>query len=255
VKKKFISHLHTPEHVAIIMDGNGRWAKQRGLPRIEGHRRGSEAVKRTLRAAQEAGVRYLTLYAFSVENWNRPQEEVDALMDLLDRFVADQLPELIKRKIRLRVVGRYQELPEKVQKRLRDAEEATQQFAEHTVALALNYGSRTEVVDAVKSIVLAAQRGEIEIDHLSYDQLRSHLYTRDMPDPDLVIRTSGESRLSNFLMLQSAYAEIYISQVLWPEFDQKEFNAALADFASRERRYGKTTEQMQPAQATAAAVL
>jgi undecaprenyl diphosphate synthase len=247
VNKKFVSQMDTPEHVAIIMDGNGRWAKQRGLPRIEGHRRGSEAVKRTLRAAQEAGVRYLTLYAFSVENWNRPRDEVDALMDLLDRFVADQLPELMKRKIRLRVVGRYQELPEKVQKRLRDAEEVTHRFSEHTVALALNYGSRTEFVDAVKSVVLAAQRGEIEMNQLSYDQLRPHLYTGDMPDPDLVIRTSGESRLSNFLMLQSAYAEIYISQVLWPEFDQKEFKAALADFASRERRYGKTSEQMHAA--------
>jgi undecaprenyl diphosphate synthase len=236
--------MTTPKHVAIIMDGNGRWAKQRGLPRIEGHRRGAEAVKRTLRAAQEAGVACLTLYAFSVENWSRPKDEVDALMELLDRFLADQLPELIKRKIRVRVVGRYQELPEKIQRRLRESELATAGFLEYTVALALNYGSRTEVVDAVKSVAMAAQRGEVDLDSLDYEQLSRHLYTGGMPDPDLVIRTSGECRLSNFLMLQSAYSEIHISKVLWPEFGQNEFKAALADFASRERRYGKTTEQM-----------
>ena len=226
------------------MDGNGRWAKQRGLPRIEGHRRGAESVKRTLQAAQETGVRNLTLYAFSVENWNRPKEEVDALMELLDRFLADQLPELIKRKIRMRVIGRYQELPEKIQKRLRETEEKTAGFSEYTVGLALNYGSRTEVVDAVKSVARSAQLGEIDIENFNYEQLRSHLYTSDMPDPDLVIRTSGECRLSNFLMLQSAYAEIYISDVLWPDFDKKEFKAALANYENRERRYGKTTEQL-----------
>jgi undecaprenyl diphosphate synthase len=226
------------------MDGNGRWAQKRGLPRIEGHRRGAEAVKRTLQAAQENGVRCLTLYAFSVENWKRPKDEVDALMELLGRFLDEQLPELLKRKIRLRVVGRYRELPEPIQARLRDAEAKTAHFTEYTAGLALNYGSRTEVVDAVKSVAGAAQRGELELDGLTYDQLRDHLYTRDMPDPDLVIRTSGECRLSNFLMLQAAYAEIYISKVLWPDFDQKEFKAALDDFAGRERRYGKTAAQL-----------
>jgi len=226
------------------MDGNGRWAKQRGLPRIEGHRKGAEAVKRTLRAAQENNVRYLTLYAFSVENWNRPKPEVDALMELLDRFLADQLSDLLKRKIRLRVLGRYQELPERIQKRLRDAEEKTAGFSEYTVGLALNYGSRTEVVDAVKSVVKAAQEGQVDLENFDYDDFRSHLYTTDMPDPDLVIRTSGECRLSNFLMLQAAYAEIFISKQLWPDFDKAEFKAALADYANRERRYGKTTEQL-----------
>ncbi|MFU8848430.1 MAG: isoprenyl transferase [Opitutales bacterium] len=233
-----------PRHVAIIMDGNGRWAEQRGLPRIEGHRRGADAVKRTLQAAQENGVRCLTLYAFSMENWNRPKDEVDALMDLLHHFLDQQLPELMKRKIRLRVVGRYQELPEKIQQRLREAEAKTAVFTEYSVGLALNYGSRTEIVDAVKSVARAAQAGKLNLETFDYDQLRGHLYTGDMPDPDLIIRTSGEARLSNFLMLQAAYAEIYFSQVLWPDFDQKEFLAALEDYARRERRYGKTTAQL-----------
>lgn len=227
------------------MDGNGRWAKERKLPRIEGHRRGAEAVKRTLKAAQSNGVEIITLYAFSVENWNRPKDEVDALMDLLDRFLADQLPDLIKRKIRLRVIGRYQELPAHIQKRLKNAEEATAQFTEHTLALALNYGARTEIVDAVKAIAQAAQAGTLDPDELDYDAIRPHLYTSDLPDPDLVIRTSGEARLSNFLLLQAAYAEIYFTPVLWPDFDEKQFKLALNDYASRERRYGKTGEQLQ----------
>lgn len=240
-----MSDSNIPEHVAIIMDGNGRWAKQHNLPRIEGHRRGAEAVKRTLKAAQECGVKNLTLYAFSVENWNRPKEEVDALMDLLDRFLSDQLPELIKRKIRLLVIGRYRELPERIQTLLNKAEDATQDFEEYTLGLALNYGSRTEVVDAVKAVAQAAEAGNLDLHKLDYETFRPFLYTRNMPDPDLVIRTSGESRLSNFLLLQSAYAEIHLSEVLWPDFDEKTFKAALADYASRERRYGKTTEQVQ----------
>ena len=227
------------------MDGNGRWAKERGLPRIEGHRRGAEAVKRTLKAAQDNGVKVITLYAFSVENWNRPQKEVDALMKLLERFLADQLPVLIKRKIRLRVVGRYHELPERVQERLHEAEAVTQDFANHTLALALNYGARTEVVDAVKAIAEAAQAGDVDLNELDYDSFRPYLYTSDLPDPDLVIRTSGESRLSNFLLLQAAYAEIYITPVLWPDFNDKHFKAALEDYAKRDRRYGKTAEQLQ----------
>lgn len=226
------------------MDGNGRWAEQRGLPRIEGHRRGAEAVKQTLRAAQDSGVRWLTLYAFSVENWNRPKDEVDALMRLLERFLDEQIPEFIRRGIRLQVVGRYQELPQGIQKRLREAETATRNFSDYTVALALNYGSRTEVVDAVKSLVSATLNGNVDIEELNYADLRQHLYTAEMPDPDLIIRTSGERRLSNFLMLQAAYAEIYFSEQLWPDFDANEFNNALANYARRERRYGKTTAQM-----------
>lgn len=235
-----------PQHVAIIMDGNGRWAQAHGIPRIEGHRRGAEAVKRTLKAAQDTGVRNLTLYAFSVENWDRPKDEVNALMDLLEKFLRDQLSELVKREIRLRVIGRYRELPARIQNLLYKAEEATQDFTDYTLGLALNYGSRTEVIDAVKAIAQAVQAGVLKLDELDYDTFRHYLYTRDMPDPDLVIRTSGECRLSNFLLLQSAYAEIYLSKVLWPDFDEAEFKAALTAYASRERRYGRTSEQLAP---------
>ena len=230
------------------MDGNGRWANERGLPRIEGHRRGADAVKRALKAAQENGVKIITLYAFSVENWNRPKDEVDALMQLLDRFLQEQLTELVKRKIRLRVVGRYQELPEHIRERLSHVEAATAEFTDYTLALALNYGARTEVVDAARAIAQAAQAGKINPDELDYEQFAQHLYTKDLPDPDLVIRTSGEARLSNFLLLQAAYAEIYFTPVLWPDFDEKQFKLALTDYAARERRYGQTAEQLQGCQ-------
>ncbi len=235
-----------PRHVAIIMDGNGRWAKEHGLPRIEGHRRGAQAVRHSLEAARDLGLRYLTLYAFSVENWNRPKDEVRALMDLLDHFLKEQLHHLLKNKIRMRVIGRYHELPQNIQERLRDAEARTADFTDFTVGLALNYGSRTEVVDAARAIAKAAQDGTLDPNQLDYAQFRSFLYTDDMPDPDLVIRTSGESRLSNFLLLQSAYSEIHFSKVLWPDFDRACFEAALEDYAQRERRYGKTSEQLQP---------
>jgi undecaprenyl diphosphate synthase len=235
---------NTPQNIAIIMDGNGRWAKQHKLPRIEGHRRGAEAVKRTIKVAQDNGVKNLTLFAFSVENWNRPKLEVSALMNLLEQFLSKQLPWLIKRKIRLRVVGRYHELPERIQALLHEAEQTTQDYDEFTLGLALNYGSRTEVVDAVKAVAQATIEGFVDINDLDYDSFRQYLYTRDMPDPDLVIRTSGEYRLSNFLLLQSAYSEIYFSKVLWPDFDEAEFKAAIVEFTSRERRYGKTTEQI-----------
>lgn len=227
------------------MDGNGRWAQQRGLPRLEGHRRGAEAVKRALKAAQDNDVHYLTLYAFSVENWNRPQDEIDGLMKLLDRFLIDQLKELKKRKIRLRVVGRYQELPQHIQERLRNAEAETAQYSDYTLALALNYGARTELLDAVKSLHAAIESGEESIDQLDYARFSRHLYTADIPDPDLIIRTSGECRLSNFLLLQAAYAEIHITDTYWPDFSEKDFQAAIDDYNARERRYGKTGAQVQ----------
>lgn len=234
-----------PRHVAIIMDGNGRWAKERGLPRIMGHRNGVKSVKRVLNVLRDTNVEIVTLYAFSVENWNRPESEIGALMNLLDYFLADQLSELIKQQVRFRVVGRYAGLPQKVQNQLRKAEAATAQFDQSTLALALNYGSRTEVVDTVKTITQAVQKGEIDIDNLDYDLFSRYLYTSDLPDPDLIIRTSGEHRLSNFLLLQAAYAEIYFTPVLWPDFDEEDFYYALADYAARERRYGKTAEQLQ----------
>ena len=233
-----------PQHVAIIMDGNGRWAKQHGLPRIEGHRKGTQAVKNSLEAARDFGVKNITLFAFSVENWNRPKEEVNSLMHLLEHFLIEQEGQLVKRGVRLRVLGRSSELPVKIQERLYKVEQATQEFDEFTVGLALNYGSRTEVVDAVKAIARAAKEGKLDLNELDYNVFRQYLYTNDMSDPDLIIRTSGECRLSNFLLLQSAYSEIYFSNVLWPDFDQAEFSAALKAYASRERRFGKTAEQL-----------
>lgn len=227
------------------MDGNGRWAKERGLPRIEGHRRGIKSVKRTLNAIENTNVEIVTLYAFSVENWNRPSQEIEALMGLLDYFLADQLSELIKRKIRFKVIGRYTELPQHIQDHLHKAEAETAQFDKHTLALALNYGARTEVVDTVKKIMRAIQQGEVQMDQLDYDLFSNYLYTSCLPDPDLVIRTSGEHRLSNFLLLQAAYAEIYFTPVLWPDFCEEDFYSALTNYAARERRYGKTTEQLQ----------
>lgn len=233
-----------PKHVAIIMDGNGRWANAHNLPRIEGHRRGAEAVKRTLKIAQDHGIPFITLYAFSVENWNRPKDEVDALMDLLDKFLADQLKELIKREIRLRVIGRFEELPAHIQERLKKTEQATAHFTKYTLGLALNYGSRTEIIDALRAVTKASKSGDLNIDNFDYNDLRRYLQTGDMPDPDLIIRTSGESRLSNFLLLQSAYAEIHITSVLWPDFGEAEFKIAIKDYVERERRYGKTSCQL-----------
>ncbi len=233
-----------PNHVAIIMDGNGRWAKKQGLPRLEGHRRGADAVRRTIEAAYKAGIRCLTLYAFSVENWNRPKDEIDGLMQLLDQFLEQNTSQILKLEARLRVIGRYKELPDNIQERLRKIEAKTARHTKHTLALALNYGSRTELVDAVAALSRDVASGRIDPGAIDYERIRSYLYTGDLPDPDLVIRTSGECRLSNFLLLQSAYAEIHITDVLWPDFSGKHLQAALEDYASRERRYGKTGEQV-----------
>ena len=233
-----------PAHVAIIMDGNGRWANRQGLPRIEGHRKGAEAVRRTIKAAYSAGITHLTLFAFSVENWNRPKNEIDGLMHLLDQFLNANTKEILKMEARLRVIGRYQELPENIQKRLRELEAKTADNTKHTLALALNYGSRTEIVDAVSALAHDVSKGHVDPNSIDYNRIRSYLYTDDLPDPDLVIRTSGECRLSNFLLLQSAYAEIHISDVFWPDFSNQHLQAALNDYASRERRYGKTGEQV-----------
>lgn len=239
-----ISIEKIPEHVAIIMDGNGRWAKARGMPRAEGHRKGADSVKRALESACKFGVKYLTLYAFSVENWNRPKAEVDALMQLLDQFLKTQLTHLKKNDIRFQVIGRTHELPEHVQKRIATSIEATKDNTRCTLVLALNYGTRTEIADAMSSILQKAQAGELSIDQIDYNTIAQHLYTQALPDPDLIIRTSGEARLSNFLMLQAAYAEIHFTDVLWPDFQETDFARALQDYASRERRFGKTGDQL-----------
>ncbi len=235
-----------PQHVAIIMDGNGRWAKQRGLPRIEGHRRGVEAVRTATYAARDLGVRMLTLYAFSAENRNRPKDEVGALMALLELYLKKELATFVRDRVRLMTIGRIDELPEGVQRHLAATVEKTKDFTDYTLVLALNYGSRTEIVDAAHAYAAAVAAGREKLNDASWCSFARYLYTAGMPDPDLVIRTSGETRTSNFLLLQSAYAEFVFTQVLWPDFSKDDLAAAIADYARRERRYGLTSEQLKP---------
>jgi undecaprenyl diphosphate synthase len=235
-----------PTHVAIIMDGNGRWAKQRGLPRIEGHRRGVETVRTTTFAARDLGVKVLTLYAFSVENWRRPQDEVGGLMGLLEFYLKKELKTFVRDRVRLRTMGRIEELPASVQKLLHTTMEETKGFTDYTLVLALNYGSRTEVVDAARAYAAAVAAGKEKLNDGSWSTFSRYLYAPDLPEPDLVIRTSGESRVSNFLLLQAAYAEFVFTPVLWPDFTKADLSAAIADYARRERRYGLTSEQLKP---------
>lgn len=237
-----------PQHVAIIMDGNGRWAKSRGLPRLEGHRRGVETVRTVVDAARAIGIRYITLYAFSIENWKRPPDEVSGLMGLLDYFLKRELDNLIKNRVRLLTIGRTTELPANVQRELNRVIEATKDFDEWTLVLALNYGSRTEVADAARDYALAVQAGRENPADASWENFGRYLYTgaTGIPDPDLLIRTSGELRLSNFLLLQCAYAEMIFTPVAWPDFGEADLQAAVDEFARRERRYGLTTEQLKP---------
>ncbi|HUR58322.1 MAG TPA: isoprenyl transferase [Opitutaceae bacterium] len=233
-----------PAHVAIIMDGNGRWAKQRGLPRIEGHRRGVETVRTVTFAARDLGVRMLTLYAFSIENWKRPQDEVGALMGLLEFYLKKELDTFVRDRVRFRTIGRTEELPVNVQKLLRATTEETKHFNDYTLVLALNYGSRTEMVDAARAYAAAVAAGKEKLNDGSWATFTRYLYTADHPDPDLVIRTSGETRMSNFLLLQAAYAEFVFTPVLWPDFTKADLSAAIADYNRRERRFGLTSEQL-----------
>jgi undecaprenyl diphosphate synthase len=237
---------NVPQHVAIIMDGNGRWAKQRGLPRIEGHRRGVEAVRAATLAARDLGVRMLTLYAFSQENWKRPQDEVGALMGLLEFYLQKELDTFVRDRVRFRAIGRTEELPGGVQQMLRVTTEATKHFTDYTLVLALNYGSRTEMVDAARAYAAAVASGLEKLNDSSWETFSRYLYTGDMPEPDLVIRTSGEMRISNFLLLQAAYAEFVFTPVLWPDFTQNDLAAAIADYQRRERRFGRTSDQLKP---------
>jgi len=225
-------------HIAIIMDGNGRWAKERGLPRAEGHRAGAESIREVTEACIELGVKYLTLYAFSSENWNRPKSEVDALMKLLDRFLDDKAAELDKQNIRLQAIGDLDRLPDGTRKRLNRILERTKNHQTMTLVLALSYGAREEITAAVRSIAKAAVAGEISPDEIDGELISQHLYTKDIPDPDLLIRTSGEMRVSNFLLWQISYSEIVIVKKMWPDFRQDDLFAAVEEYNKRHRRFG-----------------
>ena len=227
-----------PRHVAIIMDGNGRWAQQHKLPRLSGHEAGRKSVKKVVQAAIEHGVRYLTLYAFSVENWQRPREEIQGLMGLLRLVLREELAEMGREGVRLRAIGRLQDLPEAVREELESAIEKTKANTKLDLILALSYGSRVEITAAVQAVAREVKSGQLEADQITEKTISQHLYTHDLPDPDLLIRTSGEMRISNFMLWQISYAEIHVTPVQWPDFGKEQFAAALADFARRERRFG-----------------
>lgn len=226
------------------MDGNGRWAKQRNLPRLEGHRRGAENVRRVIDKARELNIQYITLYAFSAENWNRPEDEISGLMSLLSTFLKSERKNLIKKQVRLRTIGDTSKLPKAAQKELEKTLEATKEFNDRQLILALNYGARQELENAVRTLSTKVSSGELKPDSIDYSTISSELYTGDIPDPDLVIRTSGEHRLSNFLLLQTAYSEFYFTPVFWPDFNEDEFEKAIETFHGRERRFGLTGEQI-----------
>lgn len=227
-----------PAHVAIIMDGNGRWARARGLSRIRGHLAGAESIREIVRAAGELGIGYLTLYAFSVENWKRPKREVSSLMALLKRFLAREEAELNRNNVRLRAIGRIAGLPSDVQGALRKACAATASNTGLTLILALNYGGRSEIVDAVRQLCARAARGELTAEEVGEETVAGSLYTAGIPDPDLLIRTSGEMRVSNFLLWQISYAEMHVTPVYWPDFRRPHLVRALLDYQRRERRFG-----------------
>ena len=229
---------HVPRHVAIIMDGNGRWAKQRGLSRIKGHEKGSESVRAVIRAARDAGVEYLTLYAFSVENWVRPKAEVQALMELLRRFLRDEEHELHEQKVRLRVIGRMSDLSAGVRAELERVMKATEAYTAGNLVLALSYGGRMEIAAAALALAQRVQAGTLDLEAIDEAAVARHLYAPDVPDPDLMIRTSGEMRISNFLLWQLSYAELYFTETLWPDFREADFVKAIEEYGRRHRRFG-----------------
>ena len=227
-----------PRHIAIIMDGNGRWAKQRSLPRVEGHRQGAESARTVIRTAGELGIKYLTLYAFSAENWNRPKDEVDALMKYLVHYLKTETPELNKNNVRLEVIGQIHRLPGNVQEHLKKSIATLSKNNGLTLVMALSYSSRIEIVDAVRRISGEVKRGKLEPADITEQVISQHLWTRNIPDPDLLIRTSGEMRVSNFLLWQISYSELVITPTLWPDFRKPQFFAALEEYAQRHRRFG-----------------
>lgn len=242
--KDKINIAKLPKHIAVIMDGNGRWAKTKGQPRVFGHKSGVKSVREITEAAAELGVEYLTLYAFSTENWSRPSLEVNALMTLLVETVRKELSTLNNNNIRLQAIGNLEGLPSKTKAALLEGIQLTNQNNRMTLVLALNYSSKWEIIEAVKSIAREVRNGELEIDKIDAPLFSNHLTTKDIPDPELLIRTSGEHRISNYLLWQAAYAEFYFTSVLWPDFGKEHFYEAILDFQNRERRFGMTSEQV-----------
>ena len=233
-----------PRHVAVIMDGNGRWAERKGLSRIEGHREGLESVREVVRAAADLGIEYLTLYAFSLENWNRPQSEVTELMRLLDHYLDTELDEAIQNDIEVRTIGRMDRLPRALRQRVEDGMSRTRGNRSMTLVFALSYSGRAEIVDAARRMLRDADLGKIDPDSVDEKTFAAYLYDPEIPDPDLLIRTGAESRVSNFLLWQIAYSEIYMTDVMWPDFRSEHLSRAVEDFRSRERRFGMTGAQV-----------
>jgi undecaprenyl diphosphate synthase len=233
-----------PRHIAIIMDGNGRWARNKSLSRISGHIKGVDAVREIVTACRELGIKVLTLYAFSIENWRRPEDEVIALMELLKEYLIKEAEEMVQNNIRLNAIGRIEDLSLDVQNTLQEAMEKTERCDGMILNLALSYGGRSEILHAVHGILSDFQRGKIKPEEITMQRFSQYLWTRGIPDPDLLIRTSGEFRISNFLLWQIAYTELYVTETLWPDFDREELLKAIADYQSRERRFGLTSEQL-----------
>ena len=233
-----------PVHVAIIMDGNGRWARARGMNRLWGHDQGYRTLKNIVYAADELGVRYLTVYGFSSENWRRSQDEVGGLMELMLRAMQAEIEELIQNNVRVRVSGRMRDLPADLRAEFEDAMQRTAHFSGLTFNLAINYGGRAEVVDAVRALAERVKQGQMDVEQITEEAIAAHLYAPDIPDPDLLIRTAGELRLSNFLLWETAYSEIYITPTCWPDFDRDHLIAALADYQKRVRKFGAVVEHL-----------
>ncbi len=242
--KNKLDQKKIPRHVAIIMDGNGRWAKQRNKDRIFGHYEGVNSVKSVVEGAVEVGVEYITLYAFSSENWNRPKEEVEALMNLLMQGITDELDNLNEQNIRLLVIGQLDRLDKKIYDSVINALKSTENNTGLKLIIALSYGGRQEIVDAAKAIAQKVKNGELSPEEITVQVFEEHLYTKGIPDPDLMIRTSGEQRISNFLLWQLSYTELYFTEILWPDFRKEQFFEALYNYQQRERRFGKISEQL-----------
>jgi undecaprenyl diphosphate synthase len=244
LEKTELNTTNIPRHIALIMDGNGRWAKQRGEHRLFGHTKGVDAVREVLKAAKSFGVEFLTLYAFSTENWNRPQEEVNGLMNLLVDSITNELPELQNQGVKLLVIGDLKGLPENCQLSLAQGMASTKNNKEITLILALNYSAKWEITQCVREISLKVAKKDLDINEITPDLISCHLTTKEVPDPELLIRTSGEHRISNFLLWQLAYAEFYFTDIHWPDFGKEELKAAIISYQSRERRFGMVSEQL-----------